>query len=95
MLLPCFAPPHSYDITIFQCVFRSSHTQPTQLHAWCIYSKDLELKFVDEAAELGMLQLFGHPVKGGLRVTMYCHIETAALMRVAAFMRGSAERHAA
>ena len=49
--------------------------------------RDLEERFAREAAAAGLLQLFGHPVKGGLRVTLYNGVRDESVALVADFMR--------
>lgn len=57
--------------------------------------RDLEKLFVEEAArDHNMLQLFGHPVRGGLRVTLYRGVPDDAVARCVEFMNGFAARHA-
>lgn len=53
---------------------------------------DLEKQFVKEAAEAGMVQLFGHASRGGIRVTLYIGVADAWVDRVVAFMEEFAER---
>ena len=54
----------------------------------------LERAFVEEAAaEAGCHYLFGHPVKGGVRVTMYVGQTEAAIDAVVAFMKAFAAKH--
>ena len=48
--------------------------------------KDLEEKFVKESMEQNMVQLFGHPVSGGLRVTLYNGIEDSSIDKLVVFM---------
>lgn len=55
--------------------------------------QDLEKAFVEEASAQGMLQLFGHPVRGGLRVTLYNGVPDEAVDRVVAFMNKFAATH--
>lgn len=61
-------------------------------------SRELEKDFLHEA-EFGrdepLLFLFGHPVKGGVRVTMYNWVSDAAIEEVTQFMQEFASRHAA
>ena len=52
--------------------------------------RDLEERFAREAAAAGLLQLFGHPVKGGLRVTLYNGVRDESVALVADFMRAYA-----
>ena len=48
--------------------------------------RDLEEKFTAEAKKAGLLQLFGHKVKGGLRVTLYNGVNDDSVGLVAQFM---------
>lgn len=47
--------------------FRSRMSIPLTIEKNGKRYKDLEQKFVRESSALGMIQLFGHPVAGGLR----------------------------
>ncbi len=49
--------------------------------------EDLVKQFVSEAASQGMIQLFGHPVRGGLRVTLYHGVTDEAVDALVKFMR--------
>jgi phosphoserine aminotransferase len=57
--------------------------------------EDVEKKFVSEAASQGMIQLFGHPVRGGLRVTLYHGVTDEAVNALVKFMRRFRQEHAA
>eukprot|EP00013_Stygamoeba_regulata_P006562 CAMPEP_0177640780 /NCGR_PEP_ID=MMETSP0447-20121125/6721_1 /TAXON_ID=0 /ORGANISM="Stygamoeba regulata, Strain BSH-02190019" /LENGTH=417 /DNA_ID=CAMNT_0019142865 /DNA_START=198 /DNA_END=1451 /DNA_ORIENTATION=- len=48
---------------------------------------ELEKKFVAEAEAHGIMQIFGHPLFGGLRATLYNGVPTASLHHLVAFMR--------
>lgn len=48
--------------------------------------RDLEKKFVVEATKQGLIQLFGHPVRGGLRVTLYHGISDSSVDALVRFM---------
>ena len=51
-------------------------------------------QFVQQAAsEAGCHYLFGHPVKGGVRVTMYAGQTDAAIDAVVAFMETFRAKH--
>jgi phosphoserine aminotransferase len=56
--------------------------------------KDLVKRFVDEAASQGLIQLFGHPVRGGLRVTLYHGVTDEAVDALVKFMRAFRQEHA-
>lgn len=58
-------------------------------------AREVEEKFIAEARALGMTQLFGHPARGGLRVTLYNGVPDDAVERLAAFMRAFAARNVA
>ena len=49
-------------------------------------SKELEAKFLAEAAEAGMVGLKGHRLIGGIRASMYNAMPQAGCERLAAFM---------
>jgi phosphoserine aminotransferase len=49
--------------------------------------EDLAKRFVSEASSEGMIQLFGHPVRGGLRVTLYHGVTDEAVDALVKFMR--------
>jgi phosphoserine aminotransferase len=51
-----------------------------------IRRKDLEKEFVLESTSLGLIQLFGHPVRGGLRVTLYHGVTDEAVDALIKFM---------
>jgi len=54
---------------------------------------ELEKLFTKESAEAGMLQLFGHPLFGGLRVTLYNGIPDEAVDKCAEFMMNFMQKH--
>ena len=57
-------------------------------------NRDLERRFVEEAAsEAGCHYLFGHPVKGGVRITMYVGQTEAAISAVIGFMAAFREKY--
>ena len=53
--------------------------------------KDLEVKFIADSTRAGLTQLFGHPVAGGLRVTLYNGIADSSVVTLLQFMRTFAE----
>ena len=54
----------------------------------------LERRFVEEAAaEAGCHYLFGHPVRGGVRVTMYVGQTAEAIEAVVGFMGAFREKY--
>jgi len=55
---------------------------------------DLERKFSSAAERAGILQLFGHPMMGGLRITLYNGIPDDAVDAVVAFMKSYRDIHA-
>ena len=48
--------------------------------------KSLEDMFVKESTEAGLLQLFGHPLLGGLRVCIYNGLPDEAITALLSFM---------
>ena len=58
-------------------------------------TRELERKFVAAAEKSGLHHLYGHPVSGGIRVTMYNWVRDESVAAVAKFMRKFAESHAA
>jgi phosphoserine aminotransferase len=67
--------------------FRSRMSIPLTIEKNGKRYKDLEQKFVKQSAALGMIQLFGHPVAGGLRVTLYHGVSDHAVAALIKFMR--------
>lgn len=57
-------------------------------------SKDLELKFWQEAAERGMLGLKGHKHIGGIRASIYNAIELSEVQKLAQYMKEFASKNA-
>ena len=55
--------------------------------------RGLEAKFVKEANASGLEQLFGHPLMGGLRITLYNAIHDESVDAVIKFMKDFAERN--
>lgn len=56
-------------------------------------TRELEKEFVAKAEAKGLLHLYGHPVSGGIRVTMYNWVRDESVYLVAEFMRAFAEEH--
>ena len=56
-------------------------------------NKSLELLFVKSASERNLLQLFGHPVKGGLRFTLYNGIPDESVDRLIQFLKEFKEKN--
>jgi phosphoserine aminotransferase len=56
-------------------------------------NRDLETRFTREASEAGLLQLMGHPIFGGLRVTLYNSVPQDAIVAAAEFMARFAEQN--
>jgi phosphoserine aminotransferase len=54
----------------------------------------LEKQFVAEADKAGLLQLCGHPLFGGIRVTLYNNVPEHAVDRVLEFMNNFRAKHA-
>jgi len=71
--------------------FRSRMSVPCRIGAGD--RKELEQQFVLEAKALGMTQLFGHPVSGGIRVTLYNGVSDKAVAKVVVFMEKFARAH--
>lgn len=55
--------------------------------------RDLERQFVDEASDHGLHYLFGHPVRGGIRATMYIGLPDEAIDALSEFMMDFQARH--
>ena len=53
----------------------------------------MEQLFVEEAEAAGLHYLFGHPVAGGIRVTMYVGLPDEAVHALTEFMREFQSRH--
>ena len=53
----------------------------------------LEKRFVAESEASGLFQLFGHPVYGGLRVTIYNGQEDSAVAAVAGYLTSFYEKY--
>ena len=56
-------------------------------------NKIMETKFLEEAEAAGLHYLFGHPVKGGIRATMYVGLEQAAVDALLAHMATFAKKY--
>ena len=57
-------------------------------------NRALEARFSQEAQAAGLLQLTGHPLFGGLRVTLYNSMPDAAIHAAADFIARFAEENA-
>jgi phosphoserine aminotransferase len=55
--------------------------------------RSLEKKFTEDAERNGILQLFGHPMMGGLRITLYNGIPDEAVDAVVGFMQKFKKAH--
>jgi phosphoserine aminotransferase len=53
----------------------------------------LEARFVAEATERGLHQLFGHPLYGGLRASLYLGVPDASVAALATFLDAFARAH--
>lgn len=56
-------------------------------------NKALEDLFVKESTQAELLQLFGHPLLGGLRVCIYNGLPDEAVAALLVFMEGFRQRH--
>lgn len=56
--------------------------------------RELEAKFMEEAAKRGLHHCFGHPLRGGARVTMYIGVPLVSVQRMAEFIDDFARQHA-
>ena len=54
---------------------------------WRLPSEDLERRFVEEAAALGLRELKGHRSVGGIRASLYNAMPLAGAQALAHFMR--------
>jgi phosphoserine aminotransferase len=64
--------------------FRSRMNIPLRIRGG---DKELEAKFVKEAEKEGLFQLYGHPLFGGLRITLYNGVPDDAVHKLAQFMK--------
>jgi phosphoserine aminotransferase len=55
---------------------------------------ELDKLFVREAEQAGFLHLYGHPVLGGIRVTMYNWVRDESVYSLIKFMEDFADKHA-
>lgn len=55
--------------------------------------KGLEDLFVKESTEAGLLQLFGHPLLGGLRVCIYNGLPDEAITALLSFMNSFSSKY--
>jgi phosphoserine aminotransferase len=63
---------------------------------WRLPSEDLERRFVQEAAALGLVELKGHRSVGGIRASLYNAMPLAGAEALGDFMRTfAAARHPA
>eukprot|EP00041_Stephanoeca_diplocostata_P010575 m.168495 g.168495 ORF g.168495 m.168495 type:complete len:110 (-) comp18209_c1_seq1:23-352(-) len=53
----------------------------------------LEKEFVRQAEERGLHHLYGHPISGGIRITMYNWVPDESVHEVIQFMEDFAEQH--
>ena len=88
-----------YDIIDSSGGFYANHVEPAHRSRmnvpFRIRSGDeqLESKFTQEAAADGLLQVFGHPLFGGQRITLYNGVPDEAVDAVARFMVAFQKRH--
>jgi phosphoserine aminotransferase len=54
---------------------------------WRLPSEELELRFIEEAAALGLMELRGHRSVGGIRASLYNAMPLAGAQALARFMR--------
>lgn len=57
-------------------------------------TRELETLFVNEAEAAGLHHLYGHPISGGIRITMYNWVRDESVAAVVDFMVGFADKHA-
>lgn len=60
---------------------------------WRLPSEDLEHRFVEEAAALGLMELKGHRSMGGIRASLYNAMPLAGAQTLADFMQAFAGTH--
>ena len=60
---------------------------------WRLPSEDLERRFIEEAAALGLMELKGHRSVGGIRASLYNAMPLAGAQALADFMRAFAGTH--
>eukprot|EP01127_Copromyxa_protea_P011544 TRINITY_DN2906_c0_g1_i6.p1 TRINITY_DN2906_c0_g1~~TRINITY_DN2906_c0_g1_i6.p1 ORF type:complete len:121 (-),score=31.98 TRINITY_DN2906_c0_g1_i6:38-400(-) len=88
-----------YDIIDNSNGFYENHVDPAYRSRmnvpFRIGNKNAELEklFTKEAEEQNMFQLFGHPLFGGMRVTLYNGIPDQAVDQVAEFMKSFQAKH--
>lgn len=73
--------------------YRSRMSIPFTIYRRGERSTDLEKLFVSTATSQGLIQLFGHPVRGGLRVTLYHGVPDEAVDALHAFMIKFRKQH--
>lgn len=84
-----------YRTKVSDARFRSRMNVPMTIMVAGQRRRDLEEQFCEEARAQDMLQLFGHPVRGGLRVTLYNGVRDESVSKVVAFMNAFAGKHRA
>ena len=79
--------------------FAASNGQSSCLHMVVLVcrirggDKALEDLFVKESTEAGLLQLFGHPLLGGLRVCIYNGLPDEAVTALLSFMTSFSSKY--
>ncbi|DBB11597.1 hypothetical protein WJX82_002752 [Trebouxia sp. C0006] len=73
-----------------QSEYRSHTALPFRIHGG---DKQLEDLFVTESTAAGLLQLFGHPLLGGLRVCIYNGLPDEAISELLVFMNSFRQKH--
>jgi len=89
-----------YDAIDSSDGFYRGHAEPGSRSlmnlTWRLPSEDLERRFVQEAAALGLVELKGHRSVGGIRASLYNAMPLAGAEALADFMRTfAATRHPA
>ena len=67
--------------------FRSRVNVPFRIHTKAGPSPELEEKFIQEADQVGLIQLKGHRSVGGLRVSLYNAVTLEQAKRLVDFMK--------
>lgn len=67
--------------------FRSRVNVPFRIHTKTGPSPQLEEKFIQEASDVGLIQLKGHRSVGGLRVSLYNAVTLEQTKRLVDFMK--------
>ncbi|DBA68540.1 hypothetical protein WJX79_008013 [Trebouxia sp. C0005] len=73
-----------------QAEYRSHTALPFRIHGG---DKQLEDLFVTESTAAGLLQLFGHPLLGGLRVCIYNGLPDEAISELLVFMNSFMQKY--